>query len=144
MPNPDEVRDVPQHIVQNYSKVNLYIGVMHVSVIIFLVGVSKHIGFVQCVCIRKKNREKIIHAILLMIRESHSRGIFDVVSIGADKAYNAIESMIKDESYNVTLTTCDADRHVEFVERMIRFVKKTNTNNQGCHAIQTHPKAYDN
>ena len=55
MSNPEEVRDVPQHIVENYSKVSLYIDVMHVNGIMFSVGVSRHIGFVQCVCIRKKN-----------------------------------------------------------------------------------------
>ena len=124
VPNPDEVRDVPQYIVKNYSRVSLCIDVMHVNGIIFLVVVSKHIGLVQCVCIRKKNREKFLHAILLVIREYHSRGIFDVVSVGADKAVDAIESEIKDEPYNVTLTTCDADHHVKFVERMKRFVKE--------------------
>ena len=110
----------------------------------FLVGVSRHIGLVQCVCIRKKNREKFLHAILLMIREYCFRGIFDVVSISADKAFDAIESEIKDAPYNVTLTTCDANCHVEYVEKMIRFVKKTNTYNEGCHALQDHPQAYDN
>ena len=124
MTNTDEVRDVPQHIVKNYSKVSLYIDVMHVNGIIFLVDVSRHIDLVQCVCIRKKNREKFLHSILPMIREYCSQGIFDVVSIGVDKAFDAIESEIKDEPYNVTLTTCDADRHVEYVERMIRFVKE--------------------
>ena len=69
MPNPNEVGDVPQHIAKNYSKVSLYIDVMHVNGIMFLVGVSRHISLVQCVCIRKKNREKFLHAILLMIRE---------------------------------------------------------------------------
>ena len=59
-----------------------------------------------------------------MIREYRARGVFDVVSIGADKAFDAVEYEIKDEPYNVTLTTCDADRHVEFVERMIRFMKE--------------------
>ena len=97
MPNPDEVRDVPQHIVKNYSKVSLYIDVMHVNGTMFLVGVSKHIVLVQCICIRKKDREKFLHAIFVMIREYCSQGIFDVISIGADKAFNAIESEIKDE-----------------------------------------------
>ena len=124
MPNPDEVRDLPQHIVKNYSKVSLYIDGMHVNGIMFLVGVSKHIGLLQCVCIRQKNREKFLHDILLMLREYRARGIFDVVSIGADKAFDAIEAELKNEPYNVTLTTCVADRHVEFVERMIRFVKE--------------------
>ena len=124
MPNPDEVRDVPEHIVKNYSKISLYIDVMHVNGIMFLVSVSKHIGLVQCICIRKKNREKFLHAMLLMIRVYRARGVFEVISIGADKAFDAVESEIKDEPYNVTLTTCDADRHVEFVKRMLRFVKE--------------------
>ena len=59
-----------------------------------------------------------------MIREYHSRGIFNIISIGADKAFDAIVSEIKDEPYNVTLTTCDANYHVEDVERMIRFMKE--------------------
>ena len=40
---------------------------MHVNSIMFLVGVSKHIGLIQCVCIRKNNREKFLLAILLLI-----------------------------------------------------------------------------
>ena len=39
IPNPDEIRDVPQHIVKNYSKVSLYIDVMYVNGIMFLLGV---------------------------------------------------------------------------------------------------------
>ena len=51
MPNQDEVRDVPEYIVKNYSKVSLYIDMMHVNSIMFFVSVSKHIGLVQCICI---------------------------------------------------------------------------------------------
>ena len=31
IPNPDEVRDVPSHIAKNYSKVRLYIDIIHVN-----------------------------------------------------------------------------------------------------------------
>ena len=75
----------------------------------FLVGVNRHIGFVQCMCIKKKNQEKFLHAILLMIHKYQARGIFNVISISADKAFDAIEFIIKDEPYRVTLTTCDID-----------------------------------
>ena len=124
MPNPDEVRDVSEHIVENYSKVDLYIDVMHVNGMMFLVSVSKHIGLVQCICIRQKNCEKFLHALLLMLQVYRARGAFEVVSIGADKEFDVVESKIKDEPYNVTLTICDADRHVEVAEKTIRFVKK--------------------
>ena len=76
---------------------------MYVNGIMFLVGVSKHIGLLQCVCIRQKNRDKFLHAILLMLREYRARGIFDVISIGTDKSFDATESKLKDEPYNVTL-----------------------------------------
>ena len=124
MPNPDEVRDVPEHILKKYFKISLYIDVMHDNGIMFLVSVSKHIGLVQCICIRKKNHEKFLHAILLMICVYRARGVFEVISIGANKAFNAVESEIKEKPYNMALTTCNADRHVEFVKRMIRFVKE--------------------
>ena len=85
MPNPDEVQDVPEHIVKNYLQISLYIDVMHVNEIMFFVSVSKHIGPVKCICINKKNPEKFLHAILLMIRVYCASGVFEVVSIGADK-----------------------------------------------------------
>ena len=60
IPNPNEVRDVPSHIAKNYSEVSLYINVMPINDIMFLVEGSKHIGLIQCVCIRKKSRELYI------------------------------------------------------------------------------------
>ena len=59
-----------------------------------------------------------------MIRVYRARGVVEVVSIGADKAFDAVESKIKDKPYNVSLTTCDAARHVEVAERTIRFEKE--------------------
>lgn len=65
--NTDGIRDILSHIVKNCSNVNLYIYVMHISGIMFLVGASKHIDLIQCICIRKKNREEFLEAILIMI-----------------------------------------------------------------------------
>ena len=53
-----------------------------------------------------------------------ARGVFKVITISADGAFDPIKSELKDEPYNVKLSTCDADCHVEFVERMIKFVKE--------------------
>ena len=51
MSNPDKVWDIPSHIVKNCCRVSLYIDIMHVNGTIFLVGISKHIGLIQCVCL---------------------------------------------------------------------------------------------
>ena len=65
MPNPAEVRDVPSHIVKNYSKVSLHIGVMHINGIMSLVGVSKYIELIQCVCVsgRKVKRNLFMQSL---------------------------------------------------------------------------------
>ena len=53
---------------------------------------------------KKKNREKDLHAIFLMICEYYPRGIFDIVTIDADKSFNVVKNEIKNERYNITLT----------------------------------------
>jgi hypothetical protein len=53
-----------------------------------------------------------------------SRSVFNVVSIKADGAFELIKHELQAKPYNITLTTCDADRHVETVERQIHFFKK--------------------
>ena len=97
---------------------------MHVNGIMFLVGAFKHIGLIQCICIREKHCEKFLEVTLLMIREYRVWGEFEVISIGANIAFNSIKSVLKDKPYQISLTTCDADWHVEMIERMIRFVKE--------------------
>ena len=110
MPSTNEVRDIPPHLVKNYLKVNLYIDGMHVNGIIFLMGVSRHIGLIQYVCIRKNDCEKFLEATLLMIRMYQSRGVFEVINIGTDKAFDSIKSILKDKPYQVALTTCNGDQ----------------------------------
>jgi hypothetical protein len=50
--------------------------------------------------------------------------VFSVVSIEADGAFKSIKHDLQDKPYQVELTTCDADRHVETIERQIRFLKE--------------------
>lgn len=56
-----------------------------------------------------------------MIRVYRVREIFNVKTIGADKALNAIKLELEDDPYKVILTTWGNDRYVEVFERMIRF-----------------------
>jgi hypothetical protein len=59
-----------------------------------------------------------------MIQTYKCRSVFTVVSIEADGAFQSIKHELQTEPYNITLSTCDADRHVETVERQIRFLKE--------------------
>ena len=58
---------------------------MHGNTIMFLVRASKHIGLIQYVCIYKKNREKFLETILLMLHTYRVRNLFTVTNIGTDK-----------------------------------------------------------
>lgn len=60
----------------------------------------------------------------MMICEYRAQGVFNVVIIGADRVFDPIKSELEDEPYKVKLKTYDANRHVEVIERMIRFVKE--------------------
>jgi hypothetical protein len=124
MPREDDVSDIPSDIIKEYSKVHLSINVMHVNGIKFLISHSKHIGLLQTYCVRKNNREAILECILKMIQTYKSRGVFAIVTIEADGAFESIKHELQDEPYHITLSTCDADRHVKTVERQIRFLKE--------------------
>jgi hypothetical protein len=124
MPREDDISNIPPSIIKEYSKVHLSIDVIHVNGIKFLISYSKHIGLLQTYCVRKNNREAILECILKMIQTYKSRSVFTVVTIEADGAFESIKHELQDDPYHVTLSTCDADRHVETVKRQIRFLKE--------------------
>ncbi|OEU08351.1 hypothetical protein FRACYDRAFT_250146 [Fragilariopsis cylindrus CCMP1102] len=124
MPREDDVTDIPSFIMKEYSNVHLAIDIMHINGIKFLISYSKHIGLIQTYCVRKNNRDAILACILKITQTYKSRSVFKVVTIEADGAFECIKHELQDKPYNITLSTCDAGRHVETVERQIRFLKE--------------------
>jgi hypothetical protein len=124
MPREDDISSIPPDIIKEYSNIHLSIDVMHVNGIRFLISHSKHIGLLQTYCVRKNNRETILNCILKMIQAYRCKGIFSVVTMEADGAFDCVKHDLQDKPYQISLTTCDADRHVETVERQIRFLKE--------------------
>lgn len=59
-----------------------------------------------------------------MILKYRARGVFNVIFVGANKAFEFFKSELKDKPYQFTLTTCDTDWHVEVIEKMIRYVEE--------------------
>jgi hypothetical protein len=116
MPRGDEVTDIPPSSIKEYSEVHLSIDVMHVNGSKFLISCSKHIGLLQTYCVRKNNREAILDCILKMVQTYRSRSVFNVITIEADGAFKSIKHELQSKPYSITLTTCDADRHVETVK----------------------------
>jgi hypothetical protein len=124
MPREDDISDIPPMIMKEYSEVQLSIDIMHVNGIKFLISFSKHIGLLQTYCVRHNNQQTILDCILKIVQTYRSRSVFNVASIEADGAFQSIKHELQAKPYNITLTTCDADRHVETVERQIRFLKE--------------------
>ncbi|OEU06188.1 hypothetical protein FRACYDRAFT_255934, partial [Fragilariopsis cylindrus CCMP1102] len=103
----DDLLDVPSYIMKEYTKIHLSMDVMHVN------GLKVSDNSLQTHRTPYKP-----------ICSYGSRGIFTVVSIEADGAFKSIKHELQGKPYNITLSTCDADRHVETVERQIRFLKE--------------------
>jgi hypothetical protein len=59
-----------------------------------------------------------------MVQTYRSRSVFNVVTIEADGAFESIKHELQSKPYNITLTRCDTNRHVETFERQIRFLKE--------------------
>jgi hypothetical protein len=112
---------VPLSILKHYSKVTVGMDVMHVNGVTYLINISKHIKFLQVICIRNKFDDMIIEAVKRMDNIYKRRG-FKITSIYADRAFeHCLDALAKIE---IDLTCCDKNAHVHFIERCIRFTKE--------------------
>ena len=68
LPKEDEMRDLPDSICEDYSQIHLGVDVFHVNGIMFMIGISRHIGLIQCICIRKKTQANYLDAFGQMLR----------------------------------------------------------------------------
>jgi hypothetical protein len=118
----DEVLDLPNHIVDKYTNVTLGIDVMHVNGNAFLIAISEHIGYIQTIAIATKSEISFLSGIKKMISQYQLRG-FKVTHILGDNAFECCKSALEADPFNIKLTTCDKDGHVQIIERAIRFVK---------------------
>jgi hypothetical protein len=108
--------------VDEYTSVTLGIDVMHANGNKFLIAISEHIGYIQTIAIGTKSESSFMFGIKKMISQYQLRG-FKVVHILGDNAFECCRSTLEAIPYNIKLTTCDKDGHVQIIERAIRFVK---------------------
>jgi hypothetical protein len=118
----DEVLDLPNHIADKYINVTLGINVMHVNGNKFLIAISEHIGYIQTIAIATKSEIIFLSSIKKMVSQYQLQG-FKVTHILGDNAFNCCRSTLEADPFNIKLTTCDKDGHVQIIERAIRFVK---------------------
>ena len=82
----------------------------------FLLSIPKHIKFIQILCLRKLKKENYLETIQKMRSGYKLRG-FHVRCIFADGPFECLRHDLEREPYQIPLTTCNANQHVDFVER---------------------------
>ena len=121
MPREDYVLGVPPSILKHYSEVTIGIDVMHVNGVAFLINISRHIKFIQAICIRNKSDDMYVEAIRKMDTIYKCRG-FKIKYVYSDRAFqHCFDALAKQE---IDLICCDKNAHVHFIERGIRFTKE--------------------
>ena len=121
MPREDQILGVPPSILKHYGEVTVGIDVMHINGVAFLINISKHIKFIQCICIRNKSDVMYVAAVKKMDNIYKLRG-FKITTMYADRAFEHCLDALA--TLGITLICCDKNSHVHFIKRCIRFAKE--------------------
>ena len=108
-------------ILAHYKEVTLGVDVLFINKVPYLFTISRHIKFIQCLCIRTQRDNVYIDSIRKMKTVYEMRG-FMVTKIYADRAFESCRSALAE--FGSELICCDKNAHVHFAERGIRFVKE--------------------
>jgi hypothetical protein len=104
--------------VDKYINVTLGIDVMHINGNKFLIAISEHIGYIQAIAIATKSETSFLSGVKKMISQYQLRG-FKVNHILGDNAFDCCKSTLEADPFNIKLTTCDKDGHMQIIERAI-------------------------
>ena len=110
----------PPSIIERYGMVTLGIDVMHINKRPFVLAVSKHIKYFQCIRTRNKTAETFMNTIRKMKTGYQLQG-FKVKMIYADQSFASCQAKLSKQG--VHLVCGDTNAHVHFVERGNRLVK---------------------
>ena len=116
----DEERELPEHIMEEFKSITLFIDVMHVNGIVFLISKSAHIGHHITIPIIHKDAEHFVKAIDEMRTEYSTRGGV-VKHIIGDGAFKCIKANLSKRE--IKFTPYIAKKHVPQAERCIQDVK---------------------
>ena len=122
MPRDSElITHIPPSILERYGMVTLGINVFHINKRPFILSVSKHIKYFQCMGTRNKTVKNFMNTIRKIKSDYQLRG-FKVKMIYANRAFESCRTELSEQG--IHLVYCDTNAHVHFVERGIRFVKE--------------------
>ena len=103
--------------------VTLEINVLHINKCPFIIAVSNHMKYFQCMGTSNKNTATFL-AIIQKMKSDYTIQGFVVKMIYVDGAFQSWKTKLIEQG--ITLYCCDTNSHVPFIERGIRFVKERN------------------
>ena len=115
--------EIPEHLIREYGEVTLFVDIMHVNGLAFLVSTAKHLGFIQCICIRTAHEERIINTIKNFANVYQLKG-FKVTTVHGDGQFRCCKEELIKEPYSINVIICAKDAHVEVAERTNRLLKE--------------------
>jgi hypothetical protein len=107
----DTISPVPSSLLKNYKNIHLDIDLLFINNMAFFLATSRHVGFIHCRAVLSKHDKQVANTLRETVKEYEQCG-FKVISVSGDLAFEPMKQWVKDE-LNITLTTCDADSHVE-------------------------------
>ena len=111
---------IPPSIIDRYGNVALGIDLLHINKRLYIVAISKHIKYIQCIGTTDKKVETFLSTIKKFKSNYMVRG-FVVKVIYADQEFESCKTELSEQG--ITLLCCDNNSHVPFIKRGTRFIK---------------------
>ena len=112
---------VSPSILEHYKEVSLGVGVLLINKVPYLFAISRHIKFIQCLCIPNQSDNIYVDIIRKMMTMYEVRG-FNMNRIYADRGFESCRVELAE--LGSELICCDKNAHVHFAERRIHFIKE--------------------
>ena len=114
------ITNIVSSIIERYGYMSLGIDVLHINKRPYIIAISKHIKYIQCMGTENKNTTTFL-ATIKKFKSDYMICGFVLKTICADCAFKSCKSELDEQG--ITLLCCDTNSHVPFIEQAIRFVK---------------------
>ena len=112
---------ISPNILEHYKEVSLGVGVLFINKVPYLFAISRHIKFIQYLCIQNQSDNIYVGSIRKMKTVYELRG-FNVNRIYSDRGFEPCRAELAE--LGSELICCDKNAHVHFAESGIRFIKE--------------------
>ena len=113
--------NIRSSIIERYGYISLRIDVLHINKRPYIIAISKHIKFIQCMGTENKNTTTFLATIKKFKSDYMIRG-FVLKTIYADGVFESCKSELSEQG--IILLCCDTSSHVPFIKQAIKFVNE--------------------